>query len=252
MIASVPPRRRPRPAGRRVDLLGHPVRIAGVLDPARAVELLGRREHAAATFLSTSEITRLNRAERTRVEVSPLLAETLAAALAAAASTDGLVDPVRGSERGRSWREVRLRGHVVERPVGVALDLTRHVLARAADDLLELIEGEGTIGIDGVLAARGRIEVPLPFGGGVRLGADAGARYGVAQRRPAAGPWRELTVAAGSAFDAFVAAEAASRLGEAALDWLRARGVAARLRGAGRSERTTERWVALAGAGVAR
>ena len=204
MIGALPAVRRPRVTGRRLHLLGHEVRITGALDRREAQLLLANREEDFAPFLSTAEVTRVNRAAGARVELSVLVAQTLAAALAAAAATDGLVSPVRGDARG-SWRDVRLRGRQLERPPGLLLELSDHVLARSADEVLSLGDGEGTVAIDRCVAARGLVEARLPVGGGVRFGTTPADGYGVAQRTtPSGDRWRELTVVAGSAFDAFV------------------------------------------------
>jgi hypothetical protein len=252
VIATLPAGRRTRTAGPRLDVLGHPVRIVGGLDRTRAGRFLAERERTFATFLSTSELTGLNRSGRGRVEVSELLARTLAGALAAAVETNGLVSPVVGADREQAWRAIRVHGLVVERPPGLALDLTGHVLAATADALLAGMDDDGSVGIDRYAAVRGLGEAPLPAGGGVRFGPAAGATYGLAQRPGSAAPWREITVVAASALQARVAAEAAARLGAGAFEWLQERGLASRLRGEGRVERRTGAWLDRAAHGSSR
>lgn len=64
---------------------------------------------------------------------------------------------------------------------------------------------------------------------------------------PADGPWRTVTVAAGSAFEANTASTAAIVRGASAVDWLTGRGLAARLVGRDGAVVTTAGWPALTG-----
>ncbi|HEY6275805.1 MAG TPA: FAD:protein FMN transferase, partial [Streptosporangiaceae bacterium] len=117
-------------------------------------------DHACSRFRNNSELWQVNHAGGRPVQVSPLLAEALATALAAAVATDGDVDPTCGQALVRlgydrdfaaarqdtsaltqppapaaGWRTVELdqvRG-VVRVPVGVMLDLGATAKALAAD-----------------------------------------------------------------------------------------------------------------------
>jgi len=169
-----------RALGTSVDVLvvDAPVR------PAReAVEaLLEDVDATCSTFRTDSELAELNRRAGEPVELSPLLADALAAALRGAVLTDGLCDPTVGRalhrlgydgdfatalaasapillrlERVPGWRTVRLdlEHRTVRVPRGVALDLGATGKAFAAD-----------------LAARAALEA---MGGGgvlVNLGGD--------------------------------------------------------------------------------
>ena len=148
--------------------------------------------------------------------VSPLLATALDDALRAAHATDGLCDPtiaaalrLRGLRphlrRDRSparsgdavpagrWREIRLSGLLVQRPVGLRLDLNGVVKGRAVDDALALLEGDGFVSAGGDLATRGELVVALPAGGTVTLDSGALATSGdhdevMGSRRTATAP----------------------------------------------------------------
>jgi len=117
---------------------------------------------AANRFLAGSEVSRLARGTGTPAAVSPLLAELIGVALAAAAATGGAVDPTLGGplldlgcpdlaaaeptgptagpdrpqpsvRRRTSWRDVRLDGRMVTLPAGTLLDLGATAKAHAAD-----------------------------------------------------------------------------------------------------------------------
>jgi len=121
-------------------------------------EQLARVDAAANRFLAGSEVSRLARGTGTPAAVSPLLAELLGVALAAAAATGGAVDPTLGRplldlgcpdwavaeptgpdrprpsvRRRTSWRDVRLDGRMVTLPAGTLLDLGATAKAHAAD-----------------------------------------------------------------------------------------------------------------------
>jgi thiamine biosynthesis lipoprotein len=120
----------------------------------RAIDL------ACSRFRDDSELWQVNHAGGLPVQVSPLLAEALAAALAAAAATHGDVDPTCGHALARlgydrdfaaarhdtsaltqppapaaGWRTVELdqAGGTVQLPAGVMLDLGATAKALAAD-----------------------------------------------------------------------------------------------------------------------
>jgi thiamine biosynthesis lipoprotein len=133
-----------------------------VLAAARAVmtERLGAVGRAASRFDPGSEVSRLARATDVDARsISPVLADLLATALAAARSTDGAVDPTLGAvlaglgydrdlaevsaatvaarrpvaaERA-TWLDVRLEGRRLTMPRGVLLDLGATAKARTAD-----------------------------------------------------------------------------------------------------------------------
>jgi FAD:protein FMN transferase len=138
-----------------------------VTEPDRldeAADLLGvevqAMDEACSRFRSDSGLWRVNHAGGRPVQVSPLLAEALATALAAAAATDGDLDPTCGQALARlgydrdfaavrqdtsaltqpptpaaGWRTVELDQArcVVRVPVGVILDLGATAKALAAD-----------------------------------------------------------------------------------------------------------------------
>jgi len=129
---------------------------------AVAFEQLAKVDAAANRFLAGSEVSRLARGTGTPAAVSPLLAELIGVALAAAAATGGAVDPTLGGplldlgcpdlaaaeptgptagpdrpqpsvRRRTSWRDVRLDGRMVTLPAGTLLDLGATAKAHAAD-----------------------------------------------------------------------------------------------------------------------
>jgi thiamine biosynthesis lipoprotein len=222
-------------------------------------------------FRPDSELVRINRARAEAVLVSSLFARVLGTALKAAAATEGLVDPTLGgaieaagydrdlsevgddprppgtADPGR-WREVRLAGRLLMRPVGIALDLNGVVKAMAVDEALGLLPHDGFVAAGGDLAARGETTVALPEGGAVRLLAGGLATSGITRRRwlrggivqhhlldprtgrPSRSCWTEVTVAAATCLAADVAAKAAFLLGGDGPGWLDARGLPGRFR----------------------
>jgi thiamine biosynthesis lipoprotein len=164
-------------------------------------------ELAFSRFRADSELSRVNRAHRV-AEVSPLFADVLARALAAAAATGGLVDPTLGraleaagydrdfaalddgdprplepAAPGR-WRELELVGRLLFRPAGVTLDLNGVVKGLAADRALELLAGPGFVAAGGDVAVRGSAVVALPDGEtSVRVSEGGIATSGTGKRR---------------------------------------------------------------------
>jgi thiamine biosynthesis lipoprotein len=141
-----------------------------VTDPAAVGEArrlvvaeLAGIERAASRFRPDSEVRRVHRAAGRPVPVSPLLAELVAGALAAAAWTDGDVDPTVGAAMERlgydrdftllstsdsrpagrgpvpGWRAVRLDRDVLTVPAGTLLDLGATTKALAADRCAALL-----------------------------------------------------------------------------------------------------------------
>lgn len=132
-----------------------------VLDAAR--DLMADRLDgvglAASRFRPDSEVSRLARARSVeRRAISPVLADLLATALAAAEATDGAVDPTVGAVLAGlgydrdladvspatvaaasfdgprpTWRDVHLEGGRLTMPAGVVLDLGATAKARTAD-----------------------------------------------------------------------------------------------------------------------
>ena len=235
-----------------------------------AVErLFAALEASLSRFRPTSDLERLNRSPAGTVIVSPLLATALDDALRAAQATDGLCDPTvaaalrsAGDDRtfaeiapgplgepvpaGR-WREIRLSGLLVQRPVGLRLDLNGVVKGRAVDDALALLEGDGFVSAGGDLATRGSLVVAFPAGGTVTLDSGALATSGVATRSwareegasaphlidpttglPADVRWQAVTVCAGTCLAADVAAKSAFLLGDDGPAWLERQGLQGR------------------------
>jgi thiamine biosynthesis lipoprotein ApbE len=167
------------------------------------------------------------------------------------------------------WRAIRLHPSVpsVRLEPGVELDLGSTGKALAADravaSALEAMDGRGgvlvSLGGDIAFAGRapaggwqvlaaedsatptdGRGEIVSLAGGGIATSSTTVRRWvrGAAVFHhildprtglPAAGPWRTVTVAAGTCVDANIAATAAIILGPDAVPWLTARGLPARL-----------------------
>jgi thiamine biosynthesis lipoprotein len=163
-------------------------------------------ERVFSRFRADSELNRVNRSESRVVVVSDLFARVLRAALAAAHSTNGLVDPTLGAaieaagyDRDFSllhdddqrppgqpvpgcWPALRLDGRLLSRPPGLHLDLNGVVKSLAVDDALELIEGDGLVAAGGDVAVRGSAVVELPRGGSLRLLGGGLATSGTTRR----------------------------------------------------------------------
>jgi thiamine biosynthesis lipoprotein len=154
--------------------------------------LFAERDLAFSRFPADSELSAVNRVRSEAVVVSPLFARTLRVALAAAARTDGLVDPTLGvaieaagydrdlarleptdrpcgpTSPGRC-RSVRLDGRLLRREPGLRLDLNGVVKSLAVDDALRLLRGPGFVSAGGDVAVRGGAVVGLPVRGSVRV-----------------------------------------------------------------------------------
>ncbi len=227
-------------------------------------ELFREREQVFSRFLETSELNAVNRSPAPVLLVSALFARAVAVALRTAAVTGGLVDPTLGAaltafgydrdlaaleadprppgaaQRGR-WRELRLRGRLLERPPGVGLDLNGVVKALAVDDALALVAGDGFVSAGGDVAVRGELLVGLPEGGAVQVLHGGVATSGTTRRRwlrggvvqhhlldprtgrPSTSRWRQVTVAALGCRAADTAAKAAFLLDTDGPGWLDAR-----------------------------
>jgi thiamine biosynthesis lipoprotein ApbE len=256
---------------------------------------------AYSRFREDSELTRVNANAGRTIQISPLLATAIDAALRAARLTDGAVDPTIGRairvagydddfsriagphptlprERGtdiplRAWRvpgwqAIRLdrAARTVWLPQGVELDLGSTGKALAAD--LAATTAMAAVGQGGVLVSLGgdigtagespsggwRILVAedsrvKPSGDGDVICVPAGgvatssttvrrwSRGGVILHHiidpqtslPTAGPFRTVTVVAGTCLDANIASTAAIVRGEVAIDWLTSCRLPARL-----------------------
>lgn len=130
------------------------------LSPAMRMlqQFLADVEAAASRFRHDSEVSVIARSGSTHHGVSPLLADMLDAALAAAAVTDGSVDPTIGTVLARleataparrasivrraTWRDVKLEGRELCLPPGTLLDLGATGKAFAADRAAEQIAEE--------------------------------------------------------------------------------------------------------------
>ena len=254
---------------------------------------LDRLDRLCSRFRTDSELSRANAQAGRSQPASPELRAAVAAALAAAAGTGGLVDPTVGlslrsagydrtftlvrdrrswtprlaTPTGSRWRDVVIddvRG-MLTIPEGVELDLGATAKAKEADDAafeLAAVLGSGVlVSLGGDVAVAG---TPPRGGWCVRIADDHAAPHDVAgplvalgagglatsgttvrrwraggvdvhhlidprTGRPAATPWRTVSVAASSCLEANVAATAAIVSGEGAIELLRARAVHARL-----------------------
>jgi thiamine biosynthesis lipoprotein len=180
----------------------------------RAIDL------ACSRFRADSELVRLELAERRPASVSPLLARALAAALAAAHTTEGLVDPTVGAAMAElgydrdyslltpdgtpvrvveravpGWRRVELdaAAGIVRVPTGIRLDLGATAKALAADLAATRIHqtlGTGVlVGIGGDIAVAGE---PPEGGWSVRVQDVTGPTDA-----PADGPTQMVCIRAG-------------------------------------------------------
>lgn len=192
-MSTMPSPGRPSPAAADFSAFTCECRLAvadpSVLGPAlaRLTGFLDRVDEAASRFRPDSEINRLQRAGGG--DLSPLLAQLLAAALDAAERSHGDVVPTLGSELSRlgfgpacapteevthaslerplvptlipatSWRHIELDGRTLRLPRGVALDLGATAKAAAADiaarDLHEAFDTSVLVSLGGDIATAG-------------------------------------------------------------------------------------------------
>lgn len=186
----------------------------GVLPAARELvdTYLAQVDDAANRFRDDSEIRRLGQRSGT-VTLSPTLAHLLEKALAAAAMTDGDVDPTVGTAMRRlgydrdlrlvsdhagpmravikpvpGYRSLRLHGSRLDLPAGVELDLGATAKAVAADRAAALVHGAlGT----GVLVSLG--------GDIATAGRAPGAGWQIHVQDRDEDPWTQVELPAGSA-----------------------------------------------------
>jgi len=138
-------------------------------------------DRACSRFRSDSELWRVNHARGRRVTISPLFADALAVALAAAAVTDGDVDPTCGQSLARlgydrDFASARRRSSRLRRPPvpaggwrRVELDLDRRQVTVPAGVMLDLGATAKALTADRAAAA---IEAAVDGGVLVNLGGD--------------------------------------------------------------------------------
>jgi thiamine biosynthesis lipoprotein len=188
--------------------MGVEVVVLGAADPELGAirRLFDGWDRVFSRFRTDSELSRVNRRVDEVVVVSPLFAQALGVALAAARATGGLVDPTLGAALvaagydrdfsqldldpgppGRAtpgaWRSLRLAGRVLQRPPRLQLDLNGVVKALAVDEALRLLAGPGLVAAGGDVATRRPVDVGLPGRGSVRLRAGGLATSGTTRRR---------------------------------------------------------------------
>lgn len=256
---------------RRFQAMGCVVEVGGATGrEAEAIErIFQARDRQFSRFRDDSELARVNRTPHEVVTVSKAFGQMVERALAAAAATGGLVDPTLANaieeagydrdfdelapraDRARAgapgrWRDVRMVGRLLIRPVGLELDLNGVVKGQTVDEAADLLSGEGFVTAGGDYAGRGEHDVALPGGGSVRVTRGGLATSGTTKRRwlragtwqhhlidpetgrPAESPWTEVTVSAATCLQADVAAKAAFLLGPDGPAWLDGRGLAGR------------------------
>jgi thiamine biosynthesis lipoprotein len=173
-----------------------PDSVPAAVDIVRAY--LDRVDAVASRFRADSEVSRLATAVGSRVTLSPLLRELVAAALHAAQATDGDVDPTLGTvlnrlgyggdqrtatgtqpaaplvalERRTSWRDLRLEGATLELPQGTLLDLGATAKAYAADRCAVQVADELGCGVLVSLGGDIRVAGPEPASGWLLLVQD--------------------------------------------------------------------------------
>jgi thiamine biosynthesis lipoprotein len=190
--------------------MGVEVAVCGASDDELAAirDLFDEWDGVFSRFRPDSELNRINRDPMGAVILSRVFAYAMRAAISAAASTRGLVDPTLGaaveaagydrdlSELGDdelplpfrppspgTWRLLRLSGRLLSRPPGTALDLNGVVKSLAVDSGLELISGDGFVSAGGDVAVRGGAMIGLPSRGEVQLRAGGMATSGSTKRR---------------------------------------------------------------------
>lgn len=269
----------------RFEAMGCRVEIGGATgrEAAEIRRLFEARDRQFSRFRPESELCRVNESQREVVVVSKSFAQMAERALKAARATRGLVDPTLGAalrsagydrdfralrptpEAARPgpvgrWREVRVTGRLLIRPVGVELDLNGVVKGQTVDEALDLLSGEGFVSAGGDYAGRGAFDVVLPRGGSVRVTRGGLATSGTTKRRwlradswkhhlidprtgePARSPWTEVTVSAATCVQADIAAKAAFLLGDAGPEWLDERQLPGRFLDEHGGELANESW----------
>jgi thiamine biosynthesis lipoprotein len=264
------------------------VDVAGASDAEldAIARLFAEQDARFSRFRSGSELSRVNRSAGDPLLVSAPFARMLAAALAAARATSGLVTPAVGAAvvaagydrdfeelaedlrppddaEVPSWRRLRLAGRWLFRDGPVTLDLNGVVKSATVDDALGLVR-TGTVSAGGDVATSRPVVVALPDGESVVLDRGGLATSGVDRRRwrrggveqhhlidpftarPVASPWLQVTVAAGTCLAADVAAKAALLLGPAGPAWLDRRGLPGRFLSSGGVVEANATWALAA------
>jgi thiamine biosynthesis lipoprotein len=187
-----------------VDVL---VRGANDEELAAVQELFEQWDATFSRFRPESELNRVNEDPSPVILLSRTFAYALREALAAAVTTDGLVEPTLGAaleaagydrdfdllhddedrppgppSPGR-WRSLRLGGRLLSRPPGLVLDLNGVVKSLALDTALELVDGDVLVAAGGDIATRGGADVALPGEGEIRLVSGGIATSGSTKRR---------------------------------------------------------------------
>ena len=169
-------------------------------------ELFAEWDAVFSRFNPHSELSRVNRTAADYIVVSSLFARVVRAALDAAASTGGLVDPTlgvaieaagydrdfaeldddprpAGATAAGSWRSVQIAGNLLTRPRGVKLDLNGVVKGLAVDEALRLLGAGGFVSAGGDVGSNGDVVVGLPDGDSVMLRSGGIATSGSTARR---------------------------------------------------------------------
>lgn len=169
--------------------------------------LFRSREATFTRFRDGSELNRVNAARAPLLTVSPVFAAAVSAALDAARSTLGLVDPTLGaaivatgydvdfcaivpdsrpspSVPRSDWRRIRIGHNLLFRPAGTVLDLNGVVKAMTVDEAVAVLDGAGFVSAGGDIATTtSGVTVGLPGGGAVALESGGIATSGSATRR---------------------------------------------------------------------
>jgi FAD:protein FMN transferase len=222
------------------------------------------RLHQLSPLLTEAVATALLAAELTDGLVDPSLGRDIAALGYDRDIEDVRREPARPGHPttirpAYGWRDVRIDGDRMLIPRGLALDLGATAKALAADRAAAAVHratgSAALVSIGGDVAAVGGAEWELllserpgdtgvqsltAYDGGVATSSTLARHWSVEgeerhhlldprTRRPAASPWRTVTVAAASCVAANTASTAAVVVGHDAPAWLEARGLPARL-----------------------
>ncbi|MFI0444043.1 FAD:protein FMN transferase [Actinomadura sp. 6N118] len=221
---------------------------------------------ACGVHRGESDLARVHAGAGRPVRVGTTFHALLWTALHAAEVTGGLADPIASGPHG-AWRSIVIdepQG-TVTLPPGTTMDLWPMATAFAADRAAELAAGQAQCGVFVSIAKNVGVAGPVPATGwparvtnghydvvvshDVVLRATGGMatrNLAVPQRRAidgrdvphvvdprpghhVRGPWRTVSVTAGSCVDAGTAGAAALASGHDAVDWLRSVGLPARL-----------------------
>ncbi len=188
--------------------MGCDVIVEGGSDGALASirDLFEEREAIFSRFRPGSELERVNAAAGRIVPVSAEFLRALGAALAAARSTGGRVEPTLGAAveaagydddfaalrddgplspapAAADWRSIAVGARFLERPPRTVLDLNGVVKSMAVDDALGLLDRPGFVSAGGDIAVSRPLSVGLPGGDTITLEHGGLATSGTATRR---------------------------------------------------------------------